>query len=131
MVFGIFRKSMKILRHSLFLSWLLYISICVTFIIYYWFYTWYVPKAESKSDVVFELQQISDYHARKQFELIGNVDLIDFNGQLLQSGQEYSFILNIEVPESDANFDIGLFGISADLYDVEGKMSSSFRTTVS
>ncbi len=118
------------MKHSLFLSWLLYISICVTFITYHWFYSYYLPEAKIQSNIMFELQYKNTPESIKQYELLGAVDLLSENGQLLCSGQEYSFILELDVPESDSNFEIGIFGVSGDLLDIEGNTSAIFRTTV-
>jgi hypothetical protein len=125
-----FRKLIQILKHSVFVSWILYTSIYVSLIIYYWFYTWYLPQANIESNIMFELQYSNSPQGKKQYELLGSVDLFNRNGQILSSGQEYSFILELTVPESDSNFEIGIFGISADLLDTEEKTISSFKTTV-
>ncbi len=134
MAFWIFRKGIDVLKHSLFVSWLLYLSICLTCVIYYWFYNWYVPIGKFNSNIIFELQHYQNNLIDKsnfEYELVGSIDLFDQHGPVIHAGQEYTFRLNLEVPESDANFDIGLFGVTADIYNVENKKSASFKTTVS
>ena len=122
-------KALKnILKHSIFVTWILYTSVYVSLILYYWFYTWYIPKAIFKSNVMFELKNLDPIN--KQYELVGAAELYNENGPALQMGQEYKFMLELEVPESDKNFEIGIFGVSADLYDIDEKITTSFRTTV-
>jgi hypothetical protein len=122
------RRLTKIIKHCLFVSWILYTSIYVSVIIYYWFYTWYIPRAQFSTNVMFELQTIDPIN--KQYELIGSADLFNEKGPILYMGQEYTIKLELDVPESEKNFDIGIFGVSAELYDLDDKLTTTFKTTV-
>lgn len=122
-----FRRLTKIIKHCLFVSWILYTSIYVSMIIYYWFYTWYIPRAQFSTNVMFELQTIDPIN--KQYELIGSADLFNEKGPILYLGQEYTIKLELDVPESERNFDIGIFGVSAELYDMDDKLTTTFKTT--
>lgn len=61
-------------------------------------------------------------------ELVANVNLFDRQGDSLHSGQEYSLALIMDVPESDWNFDIGMFGITVDIVDLEGRKIVTYKT---
>jgi hypothetical protein len=124
----LFNKIIHIIKQSVFLSWLLYLSICIGCLIYYWFYKWYIPIGKYNSDVVFELQKLNTIE--NSYELITEIDLFDQNGPIINAGQYYSFKLDLEVPESDSNFDIGLFGVSADILSIDGSKCATFKTTV-
>jgi hypothetical protein len=61
--------------------------------------------------------------------LIGEADL--FTGSDIDKfhfGQEYTISLELDLPESDINFDIGLFGITIEAFDSEGRKSLSQKT---
>ena len=77
---------------------------------------------------MFELQTIDPIN--KQYELIGSADLFNEKGPILYMGQEYTIKLELDVPESERNFDIGIFGVSAELYDLDDKLTTTFKTTV-
>ena len=126
-----FTKLNSTIRHSFFLLWLLYISCCLTIIIYHWFYNWYLPKNEFHANVDFELNCMNKNQIDKNCELIGSVELVDYdNGVFMRMGEEYKFILEIFVPECDRNYNIGIFGVSAELRDDDHIIIDSFRTTV-
>ena len=126
-----FQNIKASIRHSMFLSWLLYLSVCFTVIIYHWFYQWYIPQGEFKKNIVFELKCINPNETIKEYELVGLVNLFDeYNGILLSIGQEYKFILELDVPESESNFNIGIFGVTGELKDVNDKTTDIFKTTV-
>ncbi len=123
-------KIKSIVKQSIFLSWLLYLSVCIGCLTYYWFYKWYIPIGKFNSDLMFELQRLNTNSNQSFYELKTELDLFDQNGVVIHPGQYYSFKLNIEVPESDSNFDIGLFGVSADVLNTDGNKCASFKTTV-
>ena len=67
----------------------------------------------------------------KNCELVGSIDLVNYDNEvLMRMGEEYKFILELFVPESDRNFDIDTFGVTAELSDDDQKIIDSFRTTV-
>lgn len=61
-------------------------------------------------------------------ELVGNVNLFDKQGESLHYGQEYSLALVMDVPESDWNFDLGMFGVTVDIVDIESRKIVTYRT---
>lgn len=65
-----------------------------------------------------------------QTELLAVVNLFDKNSETLHHGQEYSISLIIELPESDFNFDLGMFGVTADVVDIDGRKSITCKTMV-
>jgi hypothetical protein len=127
------KKILKLVRHSIILSLILYISLCISLFVYYLFYNWYLPKANFQRNVQFELNSIHYRQHNKEFihsELISHVYLFDDNTETLYPGQEYTFTLHLELPESDLNFNIGIFGITADVIDMDGQKLNSFKTIV-
>jgi hypothetical protein len=127
------KKILKLVRHSIILSLILYISFCISLFVYYLFYNWYLPKANFQRNVPFELNNIHYRQHNKDFihsELISHVYLFDDNSETLYSGQVYTFTLHLELPESDLNFNIGIFGVTADIIDMDGQKLNSFKTIV-
>lgn len=128
---NIFQKLKLTISNSFFILWLLYISICMTIIFYHWFHNWYLPKIEFQTNIDFELSCINQNHMGKNCELVGSIDLVNYDNEvLMRMGEEYKFILELFVPESDRNFDIDTFGVTAELSDDDQKIIDSFRTTV-
>jgi hypothetical protein len=132
--------------HGIFVSVLFVSALFISILVYSWFYSWYMPVAQIKRPISFELHQyqysISSFQIMTtdhkpllmksyQNELVGNVDI--FGGfstviETLHYGQEYSISLELKVSESDQNFDIGIFGISVEIIDVEGKKQNEYKT---
>ena len=134
MLFWLFRKLVKLVRHSLFLSLLFIVSICLTLIIYSIFYNWYLPKARLQRNVLFEMDdavyKVANGREFIHSELVGVVNLFNDPSETLHYGQEYSVTLKMDLPESDSNFEIGMFGITLDIVDLSGHKTASFKTMV-
>lgn len=155
MLVWLLKTLLKIVRHSLVLSSLFYLSVLIALLIYHLFYQWYMPKAKIERNIEFELKlpppvypheatattsmpppyaaqpyYYNPHHHYQHFtaELIAHVSLFERQGESLHSGQEYSLALALEVPESEANFEIGMFGITVDIVDVEGRLIVTYKT---
>lgn len=111
MLLWILRKLLKVVRHSLFLSLLFCVSVCLTVVVYCLFYNWYLPKAKLQRHVLFELENTIYKMANGQefmhHELVGYVNLFNDPSETLHYGQEYAITLHMDLPESDFNFEIG------------------------
>ena len=126
MMSNTYKKLKFTTQQSIFLSWLLYISVCLAIISYHWFCTWYLPKYEFQTNLEFEIQSLN-----KNYELITSVELLDGNREVfMQLSQEYKFILELDVPTSEQNFNIGIFGITGELSDENEEIVYLFKTTV-
>lgn len=158
MLVWLLKTVLKLVRHSLVLSWLLFLSTLIALVVYHLFYQWYMPKARIEKGIEFELktaviyprqQPHAAYHQANRdlssmppmgalpppasyyqytAELVAHVNLFDRQGDSLHSGQEYSLALVMDVPESDWNFDIGMFGVTVDIVDVEGRKIVTYKT---
>lgn len=132
MVIWSLKKLIIIARHSILLSFLLYVSACLAIFLSMIFYNWYLPKSSFRRDVDLEIQNTHYNINSKDFifkkELIGHVYLFDSSSDSFQSNQEYTISLIIDLPESDINFDVGMFGIQVDIQDLDGRNSFTFKT---
>lgn len=70
---------------------------------------------------------IGAYH-HHSVELVANVNLFDKPGESLHYGQEYSLALVLDVPESDWNFELGMFGVTVDIVDIESRKIVTYKT---
>lgn len=126
------KKTVKVVRQSIILSLLFYVALVISLFLFYIFYNWYLPKAKYERTVDFELQNaIYRQSGTKEIvyhELVANVNLFDKIGETLHYGQEYSIYMVLDVPESDNNFDIGMFGISVDVIDADNRKSITLKT---
>jgi hypothetical protein len=143
MLVWLLKKLIRLVRHSLVLTSLFYLSLLVAILIYYIFYQWYIPKAKLEKNIEFELKsgahfykQIAQQQQQQQqhngvvphHELVANVNLFDRLGDSLHYGQEYSLTLVMDVPESDWNFDLGMFGVTVDVVDSDGRKIVTYKT---
>lgn len=146
MLIWLLKKFLKLVRHSLVLSSLFYLSLLISLLLYHLFYQWYMPIAKIEKNIDFELktslysrsnQGIRDiptggsiygqqYH--HSTELVANLNLFDRPGESLHYGQEYSLALVLEVPESDWNFDLGMFGVTVEIVDIENRKIVTYKT---
>lgn len=142
MLYLILKKLARLARQSIVLSLLFYLSLLLSIFVYYLFYNWYVPKAKLEKPIEFELRTLNhkrvtslginnngdNYDAAQQNELIASVNLFDRIGDSLHYGQEYSLTLVLDLPESDWNFELGMFGITVDIVDIEGRKIVTYKT---
>lgn len=115
------------------MSLLFVLSTIIAVFIFYVFYQWYLPKPRFERSVDFELQNVIYKQPNReimQHELVSTINLFDKASETLHYGQEYHISLVLEVPESDNNFDIGMFGITADILDSDGRKSVTYKTMV-
>lgn len=127
------RKLFSVVRHSIILSFFLYISTCVSLFLFIVFYNWYLPKVYFERNVDLEIQNSLYSINNKDFltkELVGHAYLFDGTSDSLHANQEYSISLIMDLPESDINFDVGMFGITVDVNDIDGRTSYTFKTMV-
>lgn len=117
----ILKETYKLIQISFNLLWLTNLSLLLTLLIYSSFYNWYLPKDSIDYKINFELNKN---------ELISEDIYLNSNEHNLHSGQEYSFKLKLLVPESEYNFDIGLFGITTYLINNDFKYNNTFKNTV-
>jgi hypothetical protein len=111
------RTIFRVVRQSVILSLLLYISFVIALLFFYLFYNWYLPKAKYEHNVDFQLQPVfnristGSFSSRQEYlsyyELVGYVNLFNSITETLSYGQEYSIQLLMDLPESDNNFDLG------------------------
>jgi hypothetical protein len=120
MILFIFKRIYKLIQTSLNLICLINVSIFLTLLVYYLFYNWYLPKDNVKFKINFELVKN---------ELLSHNIYLNTNYNL-HSGQEYVFKLKLLVPESDYNFNVGLFGITTYLINNDFKYNDIFKNTV-
>lgn len=131
MIIWFLKKLVTVVRQSIFLSFLLIISIGLSIFIYSIFYNWYLPKAKFERNVLFQLFDLSNKNYQGGPVLVGEADL--FTGSDIDKfhfGQDYTISLVLDLPESDLNFDIGLFGITIEAFDTEGRKSLSQKSMV-
>jgi hypothetical protein len=127
------KKLFSLVRHSIILSFFLYISTCVALFLFIVFYNWYLPKVNFERNVDLEIQNSLYSINNKDFltkELVGHAYLFDGTSDSLYTNQEYSISLIMDLPESDINFDVGMFGITVDVNDIDGRTSYTFKTMV-
>ncbi|CAF0795164.1 unnamed protein product [Brachionus calyciflorus] len=115
------KKLYQVVRQSFVLSSLFALSVLIGIFLYSLFYNWYLPTARIKRYIDFG---VSDTHQ----ELIGEVNLFDRPTETLHYGQEYSINLLLDLPESDLNFDLGMFGVTLDAVDIDGRRTATFKT---
>lgn len=108
MILWTIKNIFTIIRHSIVMSILMYMSVCSALFLYMLFYNWYMPYAAYKRDVLFEIQTTRDgFTNTQQNELISIVNLFENSGDRLQPGQEYQIALLLALAESENNFETG------------------------
>ena len=125
------KKTFMVARQSIILSLLFYVSLLISLLVFYVFYNWYLPRPRYERLVDFELQNTVYMHKNAEVlhsELVAHVNLFDRIGESFHYGQEYTISLVMDVPESENNFQIGMFGISLDVIDAEGRKSVTYKT---
>ena len=103
-------KTLTVLaKQSIVVSLLLYVSVCVSLLAYVLFYNWYMPKASWDRSLAFHMHTIVNKDAGVwRSELTTDVFIFDDPSESFVLGQEYALTLNMDVAESDLNFEIGL-----------------------
>jgi hypothetical protein len=106
------KKFFRVVRQSIILSLLFALSVAIGLLIFSIFYNWYLPKPRIERAVDFELENAIFRHQGKEIlrhELVSTVNLFDKISESLHYGQEYLISLVIDLPESDNNFEIGVY----------------------
>lgn len=116
----ILRKLSQLVQQSFVLSLLFCLSALISILLYSLFYNWYLPKPFINRPIDFGLYPPN--------ELIGEVSLFDRPSHTLHQGQEYRINLQLDLPESDLNFDLGMFGVTLDVIDIDGRKTASIKT---
>lgn len=116
----ILKKISHLLHQSFVLSLLFCLSTLISILLYSLFYNWYLPRPHITRSIDFGLYPPS--------ELIGEVSLFDRPSYTLHQGQEYKISLLLDLPESDLNFDLGMFGVTLDVVDIDGRKTNSIKT---
>ncbi|BFZ11739.1 hypothetical protein BsWGS_14778 [Bradybaena similaris] len=128
-----FSKTISTLQKLLFVWSVIIVLVVVSLMLYATFYTSYVPTAEISRPVHLAFSVCSSGVGICSFPS-GNVTFWNEDGTIqegLGPGQPYTVHLVLEMPDSQANRDLGMFMLVVKMYDSDGYISAvSQRSTI-